>query len=148
MKLSLLAFCVAVSPALAQSRPSLGPLPGRGPDDEQMYVTQRAREEAIAQVAAAAEIAERGTSPAAEQTARALSGWLEKFPTIRLIVQPAPPRDYSVAINGEDCPATERGLYKVPSGSVEVRVVRAGKPPCVWTGNLTYGRTQDVPCDF
>jgi hypothetical protein len=53
-----------------------------------------------------------------------------------------------VAINGEDCPATERGLYKVPAGPVMVRVVRTGKPPCVWNGNLEEGRTQEVPCNF
>jgi hypothetical protein len=83
-----------------------------------------------------------------ERMAPTFNTWLVRFPTIRLIVQPAPPRDYRVAINGEDCPATERGLYKVPAGPVMVRVVRTGKPPCVWNGNLEEGRTQEVPCNF
>jgi len=77
-----------------------------------------------------------------------LNGWLERFPTIHLSVQPVPPRDYNVTINGEDCPSTERGLYKVPFGHVEVRVERTGKPLCQWNGQLTDGRTQEVACNF
>lgn len=159
MKLPLaLAVGLVSSSALAQSRPEVD-LINRWAADNQVYVTKQAREEMQAQAARTAgkrslkaEGAGVGewqtTAEAQEQAARTLSGWLARFPTIRLIVQPAPPRDYSVSINGEDCPTTERGLYKVPFGSVEVRVERAGKPPCVWSGRLTDGRTQEVPCNF
>jgi hypothetical protein len=49
--------------------------------------------------------------------------WMARFRTIRLIVQPTPPRDYTILISGEDCLATERSLYKVPDGFVTVRVI-------------------------
>jgi hypothetical protein len=76
-----------------------------------------------------------------------LMAFLETFPTIRIVVQPAPPRDYSVVINGEECPATEQGVYKVPGGWVDVRVERPGKPPCVWKGPLLKGK-QEVACQL
>jgi hypothetical protein len=158
LPLVVLAVSLVTSPGLAQSRPEVD-LINRWATDKQVYVTKQAREKTQAQAARTAGErtlkvegvgvrASQTTAEAQEQAARTLNGWLENFPTIRLIVQPAPPRDYSVAINGEDCPPTERGLYKVPSGLVQVRVERAGKPPCVWSGRLTDGRTQEVPCNF
>src|SRR5262249_39637562 len=57
-----------------------------------------------------------------------ISSWLERFPTVRVVVQPAPPVDYIVAINGEKCPP-EKGLYRVPAGLVDVQVTRVGKSP-------------------
>ena len=164
MRLPILAIAigVAVSPALAQSSLDID----RWAADKHVYVTKQARNEALQAAAKAAEAARIAAKPsqmativresqppiprsrAEAETREPAVGWLEKFPTIRLIVQPAPPRDYSVAINGEECPATERSLYKVPYGAVEVRVVRSGKPPCVWTGRLMDGRTQEVPCNF
>ena len=80
--------------------------------------------------------------------AKSIDFWLEKYPVIRIVVQPAPPRDYKVSINGQDCPATEKGLYKVPIGIVDVRIQREGKPPCVWSGRLTNGGKQEVACNF
>jgi hypothetical protein len=104
----------------------------------------------------ATEVLGQATEEAREEVAKGrptlnltiLDGWLERFPTIHLIVQPVPPRDYNVTINGEDCPTTERGLYKVPFGRVEVRVERTGKPSCLWNGQLVDGRTQEVACNF
>jgi hypothetical protein len=73
---------------------------------------------------------------------------LESFPTIHISVDPIPPRDFKVSINGEDCPATEAGLYKVPVGSAQVSVVRSGKTPCTWSGSMARGQTQLVSCHF
>jgi hypothetical protein len=135
----VIATSVASSPALAQTQ--LGDPIDRWAAEKQVYVTKLARQEVLDRVLGGA-LAEttQGRPPPR------ISTWLERFPTIRLIVQPAPPRDYSVAINGEFCPPTERGLYKVPAGPVEVRVTRGAKPPCVWSGNLADGLTQEVPC--
>jgi hypothetical protein len=149
MKLTVVTFAIAIvtSPALAQSRPDIDALADRWSADKQMHIPNSVRNFVkVAVTQEATGLMSRSTSR--EELTRALSGWLERFPTIHLVVQPAPPRDYSVAINGEDCPATERGLYKVPFGSVEVRVVRTGRPPCVWSGKLVDGRTQEVSCNF
>ena len=70
---------------------------------------------------------------------------LEKLPTIHLTVQPVPPIDYTVAINGQDCPP-DRGAYKVPVGGFEIQVVRSGKPPCLQKGILSEGETRAVAC--
>src|SRR5262245_46201604 len=77
-----------------------------------------------------------------------MSSWIVRFPTIRIEVQPSPPRDYSISINDEDCPPTERSMYRVPTGITRVRVERAGHPPCLWDGNLIVGRVYDVRCNL
>jgi len=76
-----------------------------------------------------------------------ISSWLERFPSVRVVVQPAPPIDYSIAINGEKCPP-EKGLYRVPAGLVKVQVTRSGKAPCIWHGSLLQGQVQDVSCSL
>jgi hypothetical protein len=76
-----------------------------------------------------------------------ISSWLARFPSIRVIVQPAPPVDYNIAINGEKCPP-DKGLYRVPAGLVDVQVTRFGKAPCVWRGSVLQGQTQDVSCSL
>jgi hypothetical protein len=68
------------------------------------------------------------------------SAFLENFATVKLDVKPVPPRDYKVVINGEDCEATERALYRVPAGDTAVLVNRTGKPNCSWSGqNSRWG---------
>jgi hypothetical protein len=74
--------------------------------------------------------------------------FLQKYPMIRLIVNPAPPRDYSVSINHQDCKATEKGLYKVLPGLTRVRVERSGKAPCEWSGRLLQGDSQEILCNL
>jgi hypothetical protein len=76
------------------------------------------------------------------------SAFLEKFATVRLDVMPVPPRDYKVIINGEDCPATERSLYRVPAGDTAVNVTRIGKPACAWSGQIPSGSEHVVVCQF
>ena len=58
-----------------------------------------------------------------DQSKVLLMGWrvdhiawsiLARYPTIHLVVQPVPPRDYSVKINGEDYPATESSVWRAP----------------------------------
>jgi hypothetical protein len=73
---------------------------------------------------------------------------LSKLPTIQLVVQPGPPGDYSITINGAPYPATEKGLYCLAPGSVAIRIERAGKPPCNWSGTLSNGQSQKVACTF
>jgi hypothetical protein len=72
--------------------------------------------------------------------------YLQKFSTIKLEVQPAPPRDYSVVINGEKCPATDEGIYKVLPGNADVNVTRPAIAPCIWHGPVTEGQIQVVNC--
>jgi len=68
---------------------------------------------------------------------------LQTFPQLHIVVQPVPPRDYSVKINGRTYAATEVALYGVVAGAiVMVRIERAGKPPCDWSG----GQVQTVSC--
>jgi hypothetical protein len=74
--------------------------------------------------------------------------FLAQFATVHLDVTPAPPRDYNIIINSEDCRPTEKGLYVVLPGATAVRVTRAGKPPCAWEGNITEGKEQLVSCNL
>lgn len=74
--------------------------------------------------------------------------FVEKFATVRLDVKPVPPRDYRVTINEEDCPPTEKGLYRVLPGSVGVNVTRTGKTPCAWNGKIDEGEEQLVSCNL
>ncbi|WP_166299588.1 hypothetical protein [Bradyrhizobium sp. 2S1] len=71
---------------------------------------------------------------------------LEKYSTIRLLVNPAPPRDYNVTVNGEVCPATEAGIYKVMPGESVVNATRPKKPKCEWRGSIAPGAVQEVKC--
>jgi hypothetical protein len=72
--------------------------------------------------------------------------YIRRFPTIKISVTPAPPRDYSVMINGENCPATEKSEYKVMPGASTVRVMRPARPVCEWSGTLDEGAIQLVTC--
>ena len=72
----------------------------------------------------------------------------ERFSTVRVEVVPAPPRDYKVVINGEDCTATERGIYRVVPGRVAVEVTRTPKPACAWKGDIAAGKEQRVNCSL
>lgn len=74
--------------------------------------------------------------------------WLQRFPTIRVIVQPTPPKEFLLTINGEACPATEKAMYRVPAGTVTVRVWRQGSAVCEKTHNTSPGSIYDVTCAF
>jgi hypothetical protein len=80
------------------------------------------------------------------RTFHAASDFLEQFSTIKLVVQPAPPRDYKVIINGEECPATEAGIYKVLPGDSVIDATRPSKQKCEWHGSIAAGATQEVDC--
>jgi hypothetical protein len=74
--------------------------------------------------------------------------WLQKLPTIRIVVQPMPPKDFLLTINGEQCPATEKAIYRVPEGAVTVRVWREGSASCEKTYDTVAGQVYDVQCAF
>jgi hypothetical protein len=74
--------------------------------------------------------------------------FLEKYSTIKLIVKPAPPRDYHVVVNGEPCPATDAGVYKVLPGESIVNATRPDKPKCEWRGSIAPGAVQEVDCSL
>jgi hypothetical protein len=137
----LIATAVAISPVQGQT-------PSEPVDqwekDKQVYVTKAVRQEVLARSLAEESLGE--TKPSRLQSV--ISNWLERFPTIRLVVQPSPPRDYQITINGEPCPPTEKSLYKVPAGTAEVRVIRGAMPPCVWRGQLKDGLTEEVRCNL
>src|SRR5262245_34351879 len=74
--------------------------------------------------------------------------YIRTYPRVQLDIQPVPPRDYKVLINGEQCPATMESQYAIRSGKVSVVVTRDPKPPCRWEGMLTSGAVQVVTCRF
>ena len=76
------------------------------------------------------------------------TGLLERFSTIKLTVKPAPPRDYKVIVNGEECPATEAGIYKVMAGVSVINATRPDKPKCEWHGSIAPGGVQEVNCQL
>jgi hypothetical protein len=76
-----------------------------------------------------------------------IGGLLQRYPQLHLLVEPVPPRDYSVKINGRAYDATEKALYGVASGVViMVRIERSGKVPCEWSGTVSEGQVQTIPC--
>jgi hypothetical protein len=74
--------------------------------------------------------------------------WLDTLPTIRVLVQPKPPQDFQLTINGESCPATEKAMYRVPAGAVTVKVWRQGTAVCEKMYTTRPGSTYDVQCTF
>jgi hypothetical protein len=83
-----------------------------------------------------------GMQPVADNT------FFETYATIHITVVPAPPRDYKIVINGEDCPPTEKSIYKVLPGKTTVSVSRAGKQPCAWAGPIASGKKVEVKCSL
>jgi hypothetical protein len=79
---------------------------------------------------------------------RMATEFLEKYSTIKLIVKPAPPRDYHVVVNGEPCPATDAGIYKVLPGESIINATRPDKPKCEWHGSIAPGAVQEVDCSL
>jgi hypothetical protein len=73
---------------------------------------------------------------------------VSKLPTVVLSVQPVPPKNYQVWINGEKCPLTDTAKYLVPPGTIQVKVTYPGKTPCNWSGTLSGSDEQEVDCAF
>ncbi|ESZ21397.1 hypothetical protein [Mesorhizobium sp. L48C026A00] len=73
---------------------------------------------------------------------------LVEFPLVTVHVDPAPPVDYTVEINGERVQAREKGVYRVDIGEIAVRVTRAPHPDCLWKGTLKARDKQQVDCQL
>ncbi|MER9091520.1 hypothetical protein NKI34_10380 [Mesorhizobium sp. M0700] len=71
---------------------------------------------------------------------------LVEFPLVKVLVDPVPPVDYIVEINGERVQAREKGEYRVDIGETTVRVTRPPHPDCSWKGTLPAGAEQEVAC--
>jgi hypothetical protein len=72
---------------------------------------------------------------------------VQMLPRIHLVVNPVPPRDYVVKINGREYPATPESMYGVaPGSSVEVVVTRGTLQPCERT--LVVRKDETVTCEF
>jgi hypothetical protein len=149
----ILMTAALASPASAQSRSDLTRLTDSWAKENKVFVTASARKQLSEKLMV---MGAYPTGPAkkaykaekkAEKAYYAAFGFLRKFPAVRVTVRPVPPIDYTVAINGQDCPP-DVGVYKVHVGAVEVRVVRTGKPPCTWKGTLSEGQTQAVACNL
>jgi len=132
--LAILPLSLVSSLSLAQSAIEVDQWIDRWAKENRHYVTKQVREE-VPEV--------RGPT-----WFNLLSFWIRKYPSIHLQVRPSPPEDYKISINGEDCPPTDGGLYKVLVGSATVRVERMGRPPCSWTGYLEEGRNYNVTCNL
>jgi hypothetical protein len=72
--------------------------------------------------------------------------WLQAHPLIRLSVQPDPPKDYAVRINGTELAVGSS--YRVLAGNVVVEVSRAGQQPCVWKEIVKGPAERLVECKF
>ena len=149
----ILMIAALASPASAQSSHDLTRLTDNWGKQNKVFVTASARkqlsEKLMVMGAYPTGKAYKAEKKAykAEKAYYAAFGFLRKFPAVRVTVRPVPPIDYTVAINGQDCPP-DIGVYKVHVGVVEVRVVRPGKPPCTWKGTLPEGQTQAVACNL
>ncbi|MBY0250037.1 MAG: hypothetical protein K2X54_01415 [Methylobacterium organophilum] len=84
------------------------------------------------------------TSPGAVKAS--VGGFLDALANIRVKVRPAPPRDYVVTINGRPYPASERSIYAIPPGVVQISVLRKGKPPCNWAGAVGIEAEKVLDC--
>lgn len=71
---------------------------------------------------------------------------LEKMPCITVVVDPVPPVDYRIEINGDPVRVNDKGRYRVDAGEVVVRVTRAARQDCHWKGTLQLGAEQQVAC--
>jgi len=71
---------------------------------------------------------------------------LERLPRVVFYVEPVPPKDFVIEINGEVAELTDRLEYAVDPGWVNVRVTRNLKPDCSWAGELKPGAMQAVNC--
>jgi hypothetical protein len=73
---------------------------------------------------------------------------ITRAPTIKLTVEPVPPRDYVVELNGKLVESTVRGEYKPAPGPTTFRAKRTNKEDCVWGGVLADGQVQPVSCQL
>lgn len=71
---------------------------------------------------------------------------IDRFPFIKVEVDPTPPLDYIVEIYGREYQATEKGEYGVPPGRVDVQVRRGNRPPCKWSGEVREGERHVLTC--
>lgn len=71
---------------------------------------------------------------------------LELLPAITVVVDPVPPVDYLIEINGERVRTADKARYRVDIGDVVVRVTRASRQDCIWKGTLQAGEEQKVAC--
>lgn len=71
---------------------------------------------------------------------------IERMPSITIVVDPVPPVDYLVQINGDPVRVNNEGRYRVDAGDVVVRVTRASRQDCRWKGNLQAGAVPHVAC--
>lgn len=71
---------------------------------------------------------------------------IERLPSITVVVDPVPPVDYLIEINGERVRPIDKGKYRVDKGDVVVRVTRASRQDCFWRGTLQAGDEQQVMC--
>src|SRR4051794_24960436 len=113
MKILFVSFAISLvtSSVMAESGSNLDALMDRWSADNGVYITKKARKDAHEWQAIVDDPRGAPMPQRAPEDRSTSSLWLVRFPTIRLNVNPTAPRDYVVSINGEDCPATEKGLY-------------------------------------
>jgi hypothetical protein len=102
-----------------------------------IVLTEEARERVI-----------RTPIPTATVSIQSFGPSLGSLPVITIVVQPSPPRDYAVEINGKPVRVTEQGRYGLPPGPNAVLVSRSGKSPCSWRGVLAEGTQTTVNCNL
>lgn len=75
---------------------------------------------------------------------------LRQLPRIIVQVEPVPPRDYAITINGQKAHLRDEGkdMFAVGPGPASVRVTRQDQPACTWSGVLSHGDEQNVTCQM
>lgn len=77
-----------------------------------------------------------------------VSKLLRKRPRIKITVEPIPPIDYVILINGNLERTTEQGEYLVDEGLTQVLVHRGEREDCTWEGTLAEGDVKLVHCQM
>ena len=72
---------------------------------------------------------------------------LYDLPTLTVLVEPVPPLDFEIEINGRRLrEINPNGAYAIEAGEVDLLVTRATRPDCKWKGHLKTGEKRSIKC--
>lgn len=72
---------------------------------------------------------------------------LYQYPTLTVLVEPVPPVDFVIEINGwRPREAKPDGTYAFEPGEIDLLVTRNNRPDCTWKGRLEAGQKFSVSC--
>lgn len=72
---------------------------------------------------------------------------LYQLPTLTVLVEPVPPVDFVIEINGRRPKEIKPdGTYALEPGDINLIVTRHDRPDCTWNGRLDVGQKHSVTC--